>query len=71
MQSLLQKMSFYLCLRPMNNEDKMILSAAVGVRSVSRIRAHLSIVYVTYIIDKCAQMRETERTFYLSDYNVC
>jgi len=23
---------------------------------------HLSTVYVTYIIDKCAQMRETERT---------
>jgi len=32
------------------------------VRSVSRICAHLFIVYVTYIIDKCAQMRETERT---------
>jgi len=29
MQSLLQKVSFYLCLRPMNNEDKMIPSAAV------------------------------------------
>jgi len=29
MQSLLQKMSFYLCLRPMNNEDIMIPSAAV------------------------------------------
>jgi len=29
MQSLLQKMSFYLCLRPINNEDKMIPSVAV------------------------------------------
>jgi len=29
MQSLLQKVSFYLCLYPMNNEDKMIPSAAV------------------------------------------
>jgi len=29
MQSLLQKVSFYLYLRPMNNEDKMIPSAAV------------------------------------------
>jgi len=29
MQSLLQKVSFYLCLRPMNNEDKMIPPAAV------------------------------------------
>jgi len=29
MQSLLQKVSFYLCLHPMNNEDKMIPSAAV------------------------------------------
>jgi len=29
MQSLLQKVSFYLCLCPMNNENKMILSAAV------------------------------------------
>jgi len=29
MQSLLQRISFYLCLRPMNNKDKMILSAAV------------------------------------------
>jgi len=29
MQSLLQKVSFYLCLRPMNNEDKMILSVVV------------------------------------------
>jgi len=37
--------------------------SAMLVRSVSRICAHLFIVYVTYIIDKCAQMRETERTF--------
>jgi len=29
MQSLLQRVSFYLCLRPMNNDDKMIPSAAV------------------------------------------
>jgi len=29
MQSLLQKVLFYLCLRPMNKEDKMIPSAAV------------------------------------------
>jgi len=29
MQSLLQKVSFYLCLCAMNNEDKMIPSAAV------------------------------------------
>jgi len=29
MQSLLQKVSFYLCLCPINNEDKMIPSAAV------------------------------------------
>jgi len=28
MQSLLQKVSFYLCLRPMINEDKIIPSAA-------------------------------------------
>jgi len=32
------------------------------MRSVSRICAYLSIVYVTYIIDKCAHIRETERT---------
>jgi len=32
------------------------------VRSVSRLCAHLSIVYVTYAIDECAHMRETERT---------
>jgi len=32
------------------------------VRSVSRIYARSSIVYVTYTIDKCAYMRETERT---------
>jgi len=31
MQSLLQKVSFYLCLRPMNNEDKMIPSTVVTV----------------------------------------
>jgi len=31
------------------------------VRSVSRICTHLSIVYVTYTIDKRAHMRETER----------
>jgi len=29
MQSLLQKVSFYLCLHSMNNEDKIILSATV------------------------------------------
>jgi len=29
MQSLLQKMLFYLCLHPINNEDKMIPSVAV------------------------------------------
>jgi len=29
MQSLLQKVSFYLCLHSMNNKDKMIPSAAV------------------------------------------
>jgi len=33
------------------------------VRSVSRICARSSIVYVTYTIDKCAHMRETERTY--------
>jgi len=31
------------------------------VRSVSRIYAHLSTVYVTYTIDERAHMRETER----------
>jgi len=40
------------------------------VRSISRICAHLSIVYVTYIIDEHAHMRETERTLYLR-YNLC
>jgi len=35
------------------------------VRSISRICAHLSIVYVTYIIDEHAHMRETERTLRL------
>jgi len=33
------------------------------VRSVSRICARSSIVYVTYTIDKCAHMHETEGTF--------
>jgi len=33
------------------------------VRSVSRICAHLSIIYVTYTIAERAHMRETERTF--------
>jgi len=31
-------------------------------RCVSRICAHLSIVYATYTIDERAHMRETERT---------
>jgi len=34
---------------------------------VSDICAHLSIVYVTYTIDKYAHMRETERTLRMSD----
>jgi len=38
------------------------------VRSVSRICTHLSIVYVTYTIDECTHMRETECTLY-SFYN--
>jgi len=33
------------------------------VRSVSRICACSSIIYVTYTIDKCAHMREMERTY--------
>jgi len=35
-------------------------TSRLEVRSVSRICAHLSIVYVTYIIDERAHMRETE-----------
>jgi len=35
------------------------------VRSVSRIHAHLSIVYVTYTIDERAYTREAEHTSYV------
>jgi len=36
------------------------------MRSVSYICAHLSMVYVTYTVDKCAHMRETERILQIS-----
>jgi len=31
------------------------------MHSVSHICAHLSMAYITYTVDKCAHMRETER----------
>jgi len=42
---------------------RMTQPKQLKMRSVSRICAHLSIVYVTHTIDERAHMRETERTF--------
>jgi len=36
------------------------------MHSISHIYAHLSMVYVTYTIDKCAYMHETERILWIS-----
>jgi len=47
------------------------LNATIKVHSVLRKCAHLSIVYVTYTIDKCAHMRETERIFYNLSCSFC
>jgi len=44
MQSLLQKVSFYLCLRPMNNEDKMTSSAAVTAQTNSPYVLHQALL---------------------------
>jgi len=41
---------------------KSVILTKYKMRSVSHICAHLSIVYVIYIINKCAHMCETERT---------
>jgi len=49
MQSLLQKVSFYLCLRPMNNEDKMIPSALKFELS-SRPDTHRDISHSIYFV---------------------
>jgi len=40
---------------------KKVRSGYAKVRSVSCVWAHLSIIYATFTIDKCAHMRETER----------
>jgi len=40
------------------------------MRFVSRIYAHSSMVYVTYTIDKCAHVREMERTYKLHMHNI-
>jgi len=36
------------------------------MHSVSHICAHLSMAYITYTVDKCAHMRETERILRIS-----
>jgi len=45
MQSLLQKVSFYLCLHPMNNENRMIPSAAVNCINEFTQRATLILLF--------------------------